>query len=162
MDDTNMIFDDEKTVLKKSPGRGLGCYAKRNIKKYEIACTFSGILSTEKFYTKKYKRILKHIAQGKKDYADPAKYAIDVDMDHITGILDPTSHHGIIQRHQSHAWYANEPGKNDSLNGEIAQNFGTYDLVILAIKDIKKGEEILVYYGDRYERDYDICKLSVY
>lgn len=151
-----------KTVLKKTSNKGWGCYAAENIQKFEIVSVFLGTLIDENSYNSKYTRIKKYIARGDKGYSNPDKYCIEVEMDNIKGILDPTSIRGNLRRNLSHAWYANEPNPEQSLNCEITQNYETYTLVILAIQNIQKGDEILIYYGNQYERTYPICKLNYY
>lgn len=56
----------------------------------------------------------------------------------------------------------NEPSPGESLNAVVVQASLTYAdphaLVVYCVRDIEKGEEVLIYYGSHYERDYLISQ----
>lgn len=64
--------------------------------------------------------------------------------------------------------YINEPGMNQYPNCSFA-NFSDNDVQIWTIREIKQGEELLIYYGSGFDRPYllsqylyDVSNLSLY
>lgn len=90
---------------------------------------------------------------------------------HLIGDIDPQSIPPPSNNIPYWGMLVNEPSDNQDINAEVDPNIeenyknkkikrvkaGTYLIYkIIASRDINAGEEITVYYGDNYERDYDL------
>lgn len=167
-DSTNKIFDikyantfrdkDSKVILKKHKFKGVSLYACKPIKK-------GSIIANYKFKVHRYTDSFR----GKKNNT----YAIFVitKSNRESSTLIGDIYEGSLEMPKNGitflAYFSNEPSDKEDENAELDYNIkGNYktrkvyrdgDTMIYrlrAIKDIKKGQEILWCYGSAYTRDY--------
>ena len=159
MDKIKKQADSEKLKieLKKHPVKGFGLFAKRLIKKGEIIAFYKiTVYSAIKYNSSTNNTYTFNVY--KKDGTENKKYI---------GDIDSTSFPKSINNISFLAPFANEPSTNETINAEmdynLDENYKNKKIVkigdsliynLVAIKNIKKGDEILWDYGDEYVRDY--------
>jgi len=153
--------DKLKVILKKTKEKGTGLFATQLIEKDEIIS----------FYKIK---IFK-----KKNYKSPTNFIYSFEVYRkngkayktLIGDIDKESFPQPVDNITFWAPFANEPSKNEEINSEVQldlkknyanKNYSSPgDIMIYelkAIKNIEPGEEILWFYGEGYDRDYEIKK----
>jgi hypothetical protein len=72
--------------------------------------------------------------------------------------LDPTNRFGNIDPSFEYnpSLYINEPDQDQEANCTSVINMDTKRMEIFTKKEIRKGEELLIAYGDSYSRDYSV------
>lgn len=152
--------DKLKVTLRKDKLKGVGLYAKKNIKKGEIIAFYK----LKVFIEKKYKSPTNYVYTF--DIYDKRGKTLKKYIGDITERSFPKPYKNI----PFWAPFANEPSINQKGNSSIDINekknskanngkIKEGDKVVyflVADRDIKKGEEILWYYGDTYDRDYEV------
>lgn len=150
-----------KVILKKHYNKGMGLFAKQAIKKDEVIAYYKVTI----FETKKYDSPTKNVYTFniyRKNESEIKKYIGDIDDSSFPKPLNNISYL---------APFANEPSIGEKSNAEMDLNLeenykdikyakaGEHMVYkLMAIRDIKKGEEILWYYGDDYYRNYAVSK----
>jgi hypothetical protein len=150
-----------KVQLKKHPIKGIGLYATQNIQKNEVIAHYKITVYLYKNYDSPTKNVYTFNVY-RKNGTDIKKYIGDISND---SFVKPVKNISFL------APFANEPSIGEKSNAEMELNLENnykdrshvnvgdtliYNLV--AIRDIKKGEEILWYYGEQYNRDYKVSK----
>lgn len=146
-----------KVTLKKNK-KGSGVYAKADIKKGETVLYYMFRLFARKDFESETDCVYAMKVYDKNDNIN-RRYKGDIDETCIPEPKNNIPYWGL---------FTNEPSPNESSNVELVTDnmennqtrnkvgkYFTYRLV--AIKDIKKGEEIMWHYGGYYERDYDVA-----
>jgi hypothetical protein len=146
-------------TLKEGPIKGVGLYATKMIKKGEIIAHYKITIFDEKTYKSPTKYVYSFSIYNKSGKSNN-KLIGDIDLDSIPPPINDITYWGL---------FANEPSGKQVENAEIDMNLHynyknrkrvkigstiVYDLV--AIKNIKKGDEVVWYYGEDYERDYEV------
>jgi hypothetical protein len=150
-----------KVTLKKSPGKGVGLFATKEIEAGEVIA----------YYRIK---VFRH-----KDYESPTNgtYLFEVykkngdEYKRLIGDIYEDSFPPPVDGITFWAPFANEPTVSQRTNAEIDTNIReTYqnktctmlddivDYKLVATRDIHPKDEILWYYGDRYSRNYKVGK----
>ena len=149
-------YSNIKTYLKKTKNKGIAVFANRNIKKDEIVCYY-----LVKIYDRSnFENIFDNI------YTISIKGSNGETLNHLTGdifeqsLLSPT-----IDGIAYWGYLVNEPSVNKKINCACIscdensifktkiEHGDLYRFSILALNNIKKGDEITWNYGDRYNRD---------
>ena len=149
-------------TLKNSENKGVGLYATKTIKKGEVIS---------------YYRV--KVFKGK-DYDSPTDFVYLIEVYRKNGQAYKTligdvcdeSFPQPINNITFWAPFANEPAKNERVNSELDIDLQTnylnktctkagefMDYKLIATKIIRKGDEILWYYGEGYKRDYSVGKV---
>jgi hypothetical protein len=152
---------DLKVQLKEHPIKNTGLFAIKPIKKGEVIAHYKIGVYVYKGYTSPTNNVYTFNVY-RKSGSDIKKYVGDIN-----------EHSFPLPINNIPFWgpFANEPSKGEVSNAEIDLNLDAnyasrktvkegdtlvYDLV--AIKNIKKGDEILWYYGEDYLRNYEVSK----
>ena len=148
-----------KIELKKHQVKGYGLFAKKLIKKGEVIAFYKVTV----YYAARYKSPTNNIYTFnvyKLDGNENKRYIGDIDNNSFP---KPINNISFL------APFANEPSEkeNEVINSEmdynLDENYKNRKIVkvgdtliynLIALKNIKKGEEVLWYYGDEYVRDY--------
>jgi hypothetical protein len=164
--DHNRLIKNAKNIsnvvnvtLKKSELKGIGLYTTKSFKEGDDIAYYKINTMIEKGYDSPTNFV--YSFEVYKKNGDPyKKYIGDIDL---KSFPDP------INGMTFWAPFANEPSIGQQINAELDQNLKeiykkkkktkpgqsiVYKLV--ATKSIKKGEEILWYYGEDYDRDYEV------
>lgn len=146
-----------KVILKKDKTKGTGLYATKFIEKGE----------TIAYYRMKSFNWLKYTSPTHLVYAFDIYTSTGRESKNLIGDIDETSIPAPRNNIPYWAPFVNEPFPNQEINAEIdpdlsynyrnkqksvANRYYRYKLV--ALKDIKPGEEIMIDYGEDYVRDY--------
>jgi SET domain len=153
--------DNLKVTLKETREKGVGLFAAKEIKDGEIIA----------FYKIKIFR--------KKGYKSPTNFTYSFEIYRkngkayktLIGDLDKDSFPKVVDNIAFWAPFANEPTKDEMVNSEIEIDLkGNYAhrkysspgetmiYKLIATKEIELDEEILWFYGEDYERNYEIGK----
>ena len=151
--------DKLKVILKKDNIKGTGLFATKQIKEDEIIAYYKIKVFNEAHYNSPTNYIYTFSIYGKND--KPFKNQIgDISEDSIPKPENNIPYWGP---------FINEPSDNQDINAHVDTNYdfnfkafnrtkvksGTYLIYnVVASRDIDEGEEITIYYGDEYERDY--------
>jgi SET domain-containing protein len=145
-----------KVTLKNDKVKGNGLYAVEKIKKHKIIAYYK----------------LKVFAED--DYVSPTdtRYTFTIfnqngkPKDKLIGDIDDNSFPLPINRIPFFGPFINEPSSNQTVNAvanpnlkynKINNTIGHYVIYsIYTIRDIEPNDEITIYYGDNYERNYNI------
>ena len=60
----------------------------------------------------------------------------------------------IKPKYKTNALFANEPNNNEVVNAVMAQNYDKKTVTLLSVKDIEQNEEILICYGNTFDRSF--------
>lgn len=153
---------NKKVALKKHSVKGMGLFALQPIKKGEIIAYYKVTIHEHGKYKSPTNNVYTFNIY-RKSGTDIKKYIGDIDNNSFPKEIDGVSFL---------APFANEPSIGEKSNAEIDldldENYKNRRFVkagenmiykLVAIKNIKKGEEILWYYGDQYIRNYKVSKL---
>ena len=147
-----------KVEVKPSPGKGLGVFATKKIKKGEAICWYDGIIC--RIYNKDWTNIAPVLITGKGGYNQNTN-----DTDVIAGTTKPLRKGGVASLINDYSTTNDydEIGKNllnkkYNCDRQIIYdengNFKSY--IVIAEKNIDIGEELYVYYGVDYWTNTDI------
>ena len=154
---------NKKVILKKHSIKGMGLFALQSIKKGELIAYYKVTIHEYQKYKSPTNNVYTFNIYRKNE-TDIKKYIGDIDNNSFPNIN--------ITDISFLAPFANEPSIGEKSNAEVDldldENYKNRKFVktgefmiykLVAIKDIKKGEEILWYYGDQYVRNYKVSKL---
>ena len=147
--------------LKKTKEKGLSIFATKNIKKGDVIAFYKCKVFREKTYDSPTNNV--YIFEIYKKNGDEYKRLIgDI---YEESFLDP------IENIPFWAPFVNEPSKHQRVNSEIDINteenykdkrfISPGDTIIyklVATRKIRPGDEILLYYGKEYKRNYEVGK----
>lgn len=149
-------------TLKKIKNKGYGIVATKPIKKNQVIAYYQFKVHDMDTYESPTDSKYNFFVKTKNDHWSK-KYMGDV----IYNKYPPLPKRNIPYWAQ----FSNEPSKGQTINCDIdfnlKENYRNRDRVrigdimvykLVATKNIKKGEEIVWYYGDEYERDYKLDK----
>ena len=104
----------------------------------------------------------RHGVVGPIAYARATGYNLCADED--GGELDPTDPDGSVLPEFAHhvALFVNEPSPSQRTNAVLGLNESTGRLELWLCEPVDAGEEVLTWYGDDYERDYDVARPAVH
>jgi len=139
-----------KTYLKKTRNKGLGVYAKRNIKKGETVC---------------YYLVWVHIRNSQKKFNTNYKIGFRENRGIVGDIESSSLQFPTGSGIAYYGYLMNEPSMNQKTNCVLHPGYNKkqvkdlkvgdgYLYKLIAIKNIKKNEELTWYYGDFYQRNY--------
>jgi len=154
-----------KIEVKESSGKGLGVFASKNIKKGEYICWYDGIyVSNEAGLELKDRNLISNLITGKLGYGQNLSKGNDV----IAGFTKEFRKGGVAQLVNDYSKTTDEyesyknvrDKKYNSDMERIYDASGNFKyLYFVAVKNIKKGEEILHYYGVDYWKNNGDSKL---
>lgn len=154
---------DLKVVLKKDPVKGVGLFAKKNIKKNEVIAYYK----IQVFNYKTYKSPTNNV------YTFNIYRKNGSEIKNLIGDITVDSFPSPVKNISYWAPFANEPSleKDEVSNAEVdldlENNYKNRKTVkvgdtmvykLVATKDINRGDEIMWYYGEDYIRDYAVSK----
>lgn len=150
--------DKLKIILKHDKIKGTGIYATKNIKENELIAYYKMKIFDYRTYNSPTNCV----------------YAFDIytqtgrESKNLIGDIDLSSFPNPLKDIPYWAPFANEPFPDQQLNAEIDTNLsenyanrkrarvGSYMVYkLVATKNIKPGDEITIYYGKDYKRNYD-------
>lgn len=148
-----------KVELKEHPIKGMGLFARDKFKKGDIIAYYKvTVYDADKYISPTHNVYTFHIYR--KNGAYIKKYIGDIDKSSFPNPVNGISFLGP---------FANEPSVGETSNAEVDLNLDenysdrrwlragdTVIYNVIAIKTIKKGDEILWYYGDDYLRNYEV------
>lgn len=156
-----LVETESKLQLTIKPSRhGKGCFTTTELKKNTFIGVYPGIILNEKQFTMKMSRVplqqqenvMRYVVQNRlHSTADNKCY------------LDPTNPHGTLDAgwRDNPVLYINEPDPDQQTNVISVWNYDTMRLEIWTLRDVAAETELLVHYGDSYNRSYSIAQGQV-
>lgn len=148
-------------TLKKTKDKGVGLYATKDIKKGDIIAYYKIKIFRLKNYESPTDSVYT-FGVYKKNGDDYKRLIGDIDLNSFLLPVDNITYW---------APFANEPSVGQRVNAEVDENIkGNYKnktcskvgesniYLLKASRDIKKGDEIMWYYGKGYPREYKVGK----
>lgn len=150
---------DLKVILKKDPIKGTGLFATKEIKKNETIAYYKIKVFKQSKYDSPTNFIYTFSVYGNTGRRSESLIG-DIVLDSIPDPKNNIPFWGM---------FANEPSGDQDVNAEVdvdlANNYKNKKKLkadiylvykVVAKRDILQGEEITIYYGDEYERDYEL------
>uniref|UniRef100_A0A6C0CMS3 SET domain-containing protein n=1 Tax=viral metagenome TaxID=1070528 RepID=A0A6C0CMS3_9ZZZZ len=168
---SSINIDDGDILLhiKPTQSKGLGVYTLHDIPMNEIVGVYPGNVLSMSSHNNKIKDYLEYsnITSSsliRNIYDEFGKYLfyLDIPMPHIDikppYYIDPTDSEGVlIPKYKFNpALLINEPSPGELPNLRWVINSKTGRVELRTTTFLEKGQELLIWYGDNYKRDYDI------
>lgn len=149
-----------KVEVKPSPGKGIGVFATKKIKQGEALCWYDGILC--QVYDKNWNNIAPVFITGKGGYNQATK-EFNNQYDVLAGTTKEFRKGGVASlindfstSNNGEEIYKNIINKNYNCDKQIKYDEnGFKSYIVIAGRNIEKGEELYVPYGEMYWTDVD-------